>query len=950
MRAVGQLAFAARRLLSTGPLAASMALGMVVTVVLVVAVPLYAEGVASHTLQQELSRGARYRGSGLVLRHYTARILGEEPPTREALLEADRFLGGGIGPFLGIPPRYLVRLLKTDPMAVLLAGSPGASADGAGDIPRGELAALTGVSSEVEILAGVAPSAAVATYRDESGEELPLIEAMLTQPSLRALGLTLGDRVVLEYTDPFTDETLHVAAVDIVGRFAVRDPDSLYWFIRPDTLDRGALLIDPAVFADTLLVRTPTIYRHAAWYTSFDPKMFNASNYGTVADRLDQLPAAADAVLPEVTIESTLNRTLERFDQRVFVLTVMFLVLSAPIVVIVLYFMRLAVVMVVERQRSDIAILKSRGASTWQVIREYLLEGLLLGAIALAVGPPLALGWTQLMGKTLSFLVFTNRANLPISLGGSHYLYAAGAVALAVAATLASVIGASRQSIVAQRQEASRVRRRPFYQRYFLDIALLVGAVYGYFFLQARDTRLIVESETELFSDAQLVVVPVLFIIAVAQVMLRLFPAIVRVMGWLSARAAGVGTYLSLRRLGRDPGLYTSLVLLLTMTFALGSFSASLAATLDRNISDRSYFQVGADARFQERGEFDARQKRQFMTSVDRHYDLMDGEGRPVFDRVARLWSAGGNLFASGNRRIDGPLTVYGVDPTPFAQTAWWRADFAEAPLNSLMNTLIRDHRGVLLERAAFKDQLGLRIGDPVQIRLQGRPVDFYVAGWINAFPTHYPEEGAFGVADLGYLHRTLGESAWDVLAQVRSERSVATMVLDLQLLFIAVTRAHDARFAIADARNDPGQIGIFGILTMGFLVSAGLTVVGFLVNSVILLRRRMQEFGVLRAMGLSPRQMLVLVTLENTFVMALAVVAGTALGVVTSTLFVPFFQLSADRQGSMPPFVVVTAWGDIAKVLVIFAVLTMLAVPASMAILRRVRIHEALKFGEETG
>ena len=34
-------------------------------------------------------------------------------------------------------------------------------------------------------------------------------------------------------------------------------------------------------------------------------------------------------------------------------------------------------------------------------------------------------------------------------------------------------------------------------------------------------------------------------------------------------------------------------------------------------------------------------------------------------------------------------MTLYGVDPGPFAQTAWWRRDFAPASIEALMNAMI---------------------------------------------------------------------------------------------------------------------------------------------------------------------------------------------------------------------------------------------------------------------
>jgi hypothetical protein len=44
------------------------------------------------------------------------------------------------------------------------------------------------------------------------------------------------------------------------------------------------------------------------------------------------------------------------------------------------------------------------------------------------------------------------------------------------------------------------------------------------------------------------------------------------------------------------------------------------------------------------------------------------------------------------------------------------------------------------------------------------------------------------------------------------------------------------------------------------------------------------------------------------------------------------------------------TAWDDITKIYVMFAVILAIAFPAFIWMLARMKIHEAIKFGEEQG
>ena len=375
-----------------------------------------------------------------------------------------------------------------------------------------------------------------------------------------------------------------------------------------------------------------------------------------------------------------------------------------------------------------------------------------------------------------------------------------------------------------------------------------------------------------------------------------------------------------------------------------------MAATIDRNISDRAFYGVGSEIFFEETGFWDADNSIWIIQPADLHSKAVDADGEPMLDEFARLWLDSDAHFIPPGRTQADTLNVYGIDPIPFAKTVWWRGDFAPYHINSMANTLAGDERALLAYREYFSDELLLRLGDPLTIRFAQTDMAFFIAGWIDDFPTHYPERGPYVVANLDYIHRNTGESPWDILgvpAEGNAPEDIARAIWDLN---IDLLRYRVAGVDIQDARADATQTGTFGILTVGFVISTLLTLLGFLLYSFLSFRRRLQEFGVLRAMGLSVRQMISLFMFENGFLIGLGTVVGTGLGIVTGNLFIPFLQLSADQYADTPSFVIETAWGDIAKIFAVLGIVLAVAVPVSIWMLRRIRIHEAMKFGDETG
>ncbi len=945
--------FAAKRLLHKSQLMVATVLGLIITVTLVTAVPAFSDGMSEFLLQRELSEqntDRRQPSSSVLLRHFSRPEVNEPPTSVEQYLSADAFFANRMGQLTRMEETAQVSYLQTDVYPVLPVDTALASGRRERSLEYAWFATASDIGDHIRYIEGRAHTSEIGSLAIDDHQAL-LIEVSASNDLLDDLGYLVGDRIKLIYEDEATQEEIPIA-FDIVGRWVPIDPeDRTYWFYNPDsTYNRGGFLVNRDLYLETLLARYPGLFYEATWYSDFDPASIRASNYRAVAGGLVTLRAATNTILPGTKLDYSPQDVIIRFNEKLFFLKLLLFILAAPVVAIILYYVSLTAGMVVDQQRSEIAVLKSRGVGTTQIVGVYLIEGLLVAAVALAIGPLLALGLAQVIGKTYTFLVFTDRANLPVMLTQQHYFYAIGAVVIATLATLAPAVAAARLTVVEFKQDVSRTLRKPIYQRFFLDVLILGVVIYGYVNLRNRDSLLSFGPGGELFSDPLLVIMPVLFIFAVALLFLRFIPYIVAVLALAGNRWFGVGIHLGLRQIGRSPGQYTRLVLLLVLTFALGTFSASMAATIDRNISDRAFYGVGSEIFFEETGFWDADNSIWIIQPADLHSKAVDADGEPMLDEFARLWLDSDAHFIPPGRTQADTLNVYGIDPIPFAKTVWWRGDFAPYHINSMANTLAGDERALLAYREYFSDELLLRLGDPLTIRFAQTDMEFFIAGWIDDFPTHYPERGPYVVANLDYIHRNIGESPWDILgvpAEGNAPEDIARAIWDLN---IDLLRYRVAGVDIQDARADATQTGTFGILTVGFVISTLLTLLGFLLYSFLSFRRRLQEFGVLRAMGLSVRQMISLFMFENGFLIGLGTVVGTGLGIVTGNLFIPFLQLSADQYADTPSFVIETAWGDIAKIFAVLGIVLAVAVPVSIWMLRRIRIHEAMKFGDETG
>jgi len=152
----------------------------------------------------------------------------------------------------------------------------------------------------------------------------------------------------------------------------------------------------------------------------------------------------------------------------------------------------------------------------------------------------------------------------------------------------------------------------------------------------------------------------------------------------------------------------------------------------------------------------------------------------------------------------------------------------------------------------------------------------------------------------------------------------------------------------LAEQARHPSRGGVFGILSLGFLISVIVSLIGYLLYWFFNLSSRVVQFGVLRAMGLSRKQLTGMLLLEQLFTAGLSIGLGIGIGRLASYLYLPFLQTSENVQQQVPPFrIIFDAKDDLAIYIIVFIMLLIGATMLFMHI-RRLRVHQAIKLGEE--
>jgi ABC-type lipoprotein release transport system permease subunit len=404
---------------------------------------------------------------------------------------------------------------------------------------------------------------------------------------------------------------------------------------------------------------------------------------------------------PRTLFLSALRGSLQEYERALTLARVPLFLFTWLIVGVVLYFLAIVIGLEVQARGEEVALVRSRGASALQASALMTLgEGVLVSLLALVIGPFMALAIVgALLVPTLN-PVGVESAPIPVAL--TPWTFAMSAIA-AVLALLVFVL-ASRSVARLGLAEFLRERARPpgvsLLHRYYLDI-LLIGS-FALLWWQARSRGGFITEGLlgGLKIEPSLLLAPLLALLGLGLVLLRFLPALMR---GLSALVDFVGTVwasVALKRLARDPLPYGLLAVMVMAAAALGIFGTTFSSTLARSRSDQALYAVGANVVVNTRsssGEEDISAELATITGVK--------AVSPVRRTLSKVATSG----------AEPQVKLLAVNPATFAETTWFRKDFAPRPLSELMDELRyagERQNGILLPADAESISLWLRVAE----------------------------------------------------------------------------------------------------------------------------------------------------------------------------------------------------------------------------------------------
>ena len=284
-----------------------------------------------------------------------------------------------------------------------------------------------------------------------------------------------------------------------------------------------------------------------------------------------QLAPAANAL----TVSSPIMQGLALFLGTQAAVETVLLLLFVSLVVVGAAVILLAARMLVARRQGELAILRARGGSLWQV------AGLTLRGAVVAAGPGV------LIGVGLAVAV------VPGAAAAAGWPLAAIAIAAALAGPPVIAVWQHRKPAppanpalvtTAETRRPARPWRRPV-----AEVTAIAASVAGLVVL--HDQGVPAGGGIDLY----LAIVPVLVAVPVVVIMLRLYPLIIRGLLALSAHGTGATGFVALSRAARSTLTGALPAFALVLTLSLATFAGMVSQGIARGEITASWHVTGAD-------------------------------------------------------------------------------------------------------------------------------------------------------------------------------------------------------------------------------------------------------------------------------------------------------------------------------------------------------------------
>src|SRR5258708_11869604 len=164
----------------------------------------------------------------------------------------------------------------------------------------------------------------------------------------------------------------------------------------------------------------------------------------------------------------------------------------------------------------------------------------------------------------------------------------------------------------------------------------------------------------------------------------------------------------------------------------------------------------------------------------------------------------------------------------------------------------------------------------------------------ISYFPSLDPRQKFFVIGNIDPMWEAAGtQLPHDIWIPLKPGADMAAVKAAVSEKGFPIVDWQDPNVALHDAQTAPSRRGVLGFLSVGFIASIILTLVGTIIQSAASFRVQAVQLGSLRAMGLGSFPVAVYLIVSQGLAVVGGVLGGTVIGAAATVLVLPVLDFS---------------------------------------------------------
>ncbi len=663
------------------------------------------------------------------------------------------------------------------------------------------------------------------------------------------------------------------------------------------------------------------------------------------------LSSNAKTITPPITQYKTYFSNINSIN-------VLLILFYSPVLILIIYFIFMISKFVVENDKNEISMLTSRGASKKQILYLYLLQGGIIAVIGVIFAPLLSLILCNILGTTSGFLEFAQRAPLKINLSFNSISFCLIAAFLSLITMLIPVFKASKLEIVEQKRKKSN--------KIVENIIMIAATVITGFISFYSYYNLVIEREGLFTAKGSVQPLAYIFLICIfafaALLFVLFYPLLINLIFKVGNKNWHTAKFTAFSRMRNMAIKEKFIIIFLTLTIAIGTFSSVCARTLNYNIDNSSKYNypcdIIADVKFY---------SAQDSNTLNRRFLFNDVEG---IEATRVLKGTNPRLNNKSGNSISQNLNMLAINPDEYGKIVDCDGKILSEPLSNYLNILNDNINSCIISknvaevlRVKENDVLYLKPNSELKNNIVA-PV--YVKKIVEAWPTYNPKiKDSENVTVDNYLI-VVNIKAIDSIAPnqpysvwMNTDKSVNELkFLTVKLAANADKYEDKASARLTNIVNGArekylGQINPIrqatnGSLTLGFISVIFICMIGFVIYWIISIKSRILQIGTMRALGVTFREIYEMILWEQLLICLASVILGIVSGFTTGYLFAPLLQSAFGTMGQMPPYQFAFEFNDIFKLIILVLLLIGVSIATAIILLKNIKASTAIKLGEE--